>query len=160
MSGWLQPSPAAHCCKQSFMEPSRHHQMQSSMCTWLKIFVLKAEEVCGHKEAECWCSSVCWGDCFSAQESLSFPALPVLFLLPLSLSLEMLSSSSHVLCHLIWYCHEGQFQNFYVKMMSFFLLSLIQQFVHKTAFYSSEATPFQLCQTAPKTYLCGTTAEI
>lgn len=125
-----------------------------------KDFVLKTKGIHGYKEAECQCSSVHWGDCFSAQELLSFPALPVLFFLPLYLSLEMLSSSSHVLWHLIWYCHQGQFQNFDVKMMSFFLLSLIQQFVHKTAFYSSEATPFQLFQTAPKTYQWGTTAEV
>lgn len=113
-------------------------------------FAHKAKGVRGYKEAECQCSSMHWVDCFSVQEPLSSPALSPLFLLPLSLSVEILSSPGHMLWRTIQFCHQGRFQNFDVEMMSFFLLSLIQQLVHKKLFILPKLLPFNYAKPPQK----------
>lgn len=110
-------------------------------------FVHRAEGVRGCKEAERRCISLHRVDLFSAQESLNFPALPPLFLLPLSLSVEVLSC---VLLREIQSCHQGRFRNFDVKMMSFFVLSLIQQLVHKKLFILLKLLPFSYAKPPQK----------
>lgn len=66
------------------------------------------------------------------------------------LSVEILSSPGHVLWRTIQFCHQGHFQNFDVEMMSFFLLSLIQQLVHKKLFILPKLLPFNYAKPPQK----------
>lgn len=114
-----------------------------------KDFAHKAEGVCGYKKAKCWCSSVYWVDCFFVQET----SQPCPFCLCFSFLWGWRCSAHLATCSGVWFiwsCHHSHFQNFSVKMMSFFFLSVIQQLVYKKLFILPKLLLFSYAKSPQK----------